>query len=324
MCHVSSLIDISHFSSPSYSALYLDENYYECKSMNPIKFANIKYDGHFDYLTSFEGVSISDSRGVVIDGCTASEEMGVNDIVINDIDGSLNPAGASGVPSALVSNYPHMTGAFGDKCTGIGKCMAYCPGVCLSTFSLKVEQFGTENWKLRVTVGNDFFDIPGTIEDRNDYRFFSDAYRTRVFSVSLPAGAFTAEFIDEEGNQVWPTFVEEVWENPPDCSGYATVGDMTLLKPEVDAIQCEQLIRNGGQDATLSSTEPWLHTHPELLVGTGLGIDGSDAIITSDRRYHWTGPGQNIDTRWYVMFSVSCDLRCINLAHRLLSLAVFH
>ena len=132
--------------------------------------------------------------------------------------------------------------------------------------------------------------IPGTTRyNSNDAYLFTDAWQYRRFSASLPTGSYTAVFIDEAGNQAWPTFVEEVWEKAPDCSGGASPGEVTIIKPVVDAAACAELMRNGGQDATLTTSDPWLHTHPGVRVGAGLGINGSDAIITTDRRYYWTG-----------------------------------
>ena len=141
--------------------------------------------------------------------------------------------------------------------------------------------------------------IPGTLYTINEH-YFSDPYAGRRFSVSLPAGAFTAEFLDEDGALAWPTFVEEYWQKEPDCSGFATYGNVTILKPPAD---CTELIRNGGRDAAnFDTTEPWIHTlfgwntQRDITVGTGLGINGSDALVTFER-YHYMGLGQDIDSR---------------------------
>lgn len=130
-----------------------DTDWYSCKSSEPIGYYSTSdvYDGHFDYVSSAQDVSIVDSRGTIIDGCRFASELGVSDIVINDLDGGLDLSGAS-ARGALVSNFPHVTDIFGsDACSSIGNCMAYCPGLCLRTFTLRVEQFGTENWKLKVS-----------------------------------------------------------------------------------------------------------------------------------------------------------------------------
>ena len=75
---------------------------------------------------------------------------GLTDVLITDVDGSLDPAGNAAF-GALVSNTAHMTDILGESCTTIGSCLAYCSDVCLRTLSLKVSQFGTENWKLRAS-----------------------------------------------------------------------------------------------------------------------------------------------------------------------------
>jgi len=282
------------------------EWYPKCKSTEPIQIDDHKKDGHFDYVSSTENVNIVDEREprMFMDGCLAVAKSGATDIVITDVDGSLDPNGAASV-GALVSSSSHVTDIFGDLCVDLGKCMAYCPGVCLRGLYLKVEQFGTENWMLKIknsVNGNEMLIPPTVLVQSTAARskhYFSDPSAGRRFSVSLPAGIFTAEFLDENGDPAWPTYVEEVWQKEPDCSGFATLGDITILKPNVD---CNELIRNGGQDAVLT-TDPWLHTmydywrDSDLAIGTGLGIDGSDAIVTYMRTDHWDGLGQDIDSR---------------------------
>jgi len=280
------------------------EWYPKCKSTVPIAFKNNKYDGHFDYVSSAENVNIIDSRGTVMAGCRVAQEIGVKDIVITDLDGSFNPSG-SATGGALVSDEPHVTDILGpDACTSIEGCMAYCPDVCLRSFSYKVEQFGTENWKLKITntATGITMQVPGTIRTING-AYFSDAYTSRRFSSSLPAGNYTAEFIDEDGNPAWPQYAEEYWTKEPDCSGSVSQDSITLLKPDLEPGECDELIRNGGQgdqDGNLTSVEPWIHTlyQPrDVMIGAGLGMEESDAICTSQRMYHWTGPGQNLDSR---------------------------
>jgi len=281
--------------------------YPNCKSTEPIHFSSDKKDGHFDYVSSAKNVNIVDVRGpsMIMNGCLAANDPGVKDIVITDMDGSFDPARVATV-GALVSNYPHVTDILGNTCVDIGNCMAYCPGVCLRSIFFKVEQFGTENWKLKVrnTFSGDEMLIPSTLQVQNtaarSEHYFSDPLAGRRFSVSLPAGSYLAEFLDENGDLAWPTYVEEVWQKEPDCSGFASPGDITILKPPVD---CTELIRNGGQDTTLATTEPWLHTmynknrDSDLSIGTSLGIDGSDAIITYMRTDSGHGLGQDIDSR---------------------------
>lgn len=141
-------------------------------------------------------------------------------------------------------------------------------------------------------------DVPGTIRWINE-KWFSDAYAGRRFSVSLPSGSYEAEFLDENGQRAWPEYVEEYWAKEPDCaSGFASLGDVTLLKPDVEP-QCTELVLEGGP-GTHTSTEPWIHTMGssyDIKVGTGVGVEGTDAILTENRQHHWTGLGQDIDSR---------------------------
>lgn len=319
------------------------------------------WDGHFDYISSAESVNIVDSRGTYMDACRATSERGVSDLVINDLNGSLDPTGAAS-SGALVHDNDHVKKIFGTSgCESIGNCLAYCPGVCLRAFSLRVEQFGTENWKLLVsdtlhhqivatrfssnsplisstahqlcaqitnTETLDSMEVPGTIYSKNEAHF-SDYLTTRRFSASLPEGSFIAKFIDENGNHVWPQFVEEHWQQPPDCSGYLLKEQLTIEEPAIQESDCLELIRNGGLDpSTLTTAEPWLHTFgsnsgrvsvaceyllfvallltliicpcttsiQDLDIGAGLGEVG-DAICTAGRSDKYSGPGQNLDSR---------------------------
>ena len=79
--------------------------------------------------------------------------------------------------------------------------------------------------------------------------------------------------------------------------------NVTLFKPAVNETYCAELILNGGQgdeNGLIHSTEPWITTmgRPrDIVVAPSLGMNASDALSTEDRTYHWTGPGQNIDSR---------------------------
>lgn len=175
--------------------------------------------------------------------------------------------------------------------------------------------------QIKNTGSGTVMDVPGTILTINK-AFVSDANAGRVFSASLPSGTYTAEFIDQYGVQVWPQFVEEKWQKPPDCVGYATVDSVTILKPAINEQQCVELIRNGGKDSNILVTEPWIHTmhnNYDIAIRTGLGVDGTNAIGTVNRRDHWTGLGQNIDSRClelmkgkYYEFSASIKITARN------------
>jgi hypothetical protein len=148
------------------------EWYPSCKSTEPITIIPdgwLNSNKHFDYISSVKGVKISDSRGVILNGCEIAATAGVKDLVITDMDGSFDPS-KNGTSGSLVHDYDHVTGILGvGACSSIGKCLAFCPNACLRTVTLKVEQFGTENWKLRVSECHDLFEI--TFNSHSDLCF---------------------------------------------------------------------------------------------------------------------------------------------------------
>ena len=139
--------------------------------------------------------------------------------------------------------------------------------------------------------------VPGVIQTIDEH-YFSDPYASRRFSVSLPTGSYTAEFLDEFGVPSWPTYVEEFWLKEPDCTGFVSFDDIDILKPPTD---CDELIRNGGVE--FNTTEPWIHTLWKrnqdwgLKVGSGLGVNETDALVTRGRSKHYMGLGQDVDSR---------------------------
>lgn len=149
-----------------------DKEWYPCKSTEPITIIPDSWangNKHFDYISSVGSVKISDSRGVILDGCEIAATAGVKDLVITDMDGSFDPF-KNGTSGSLVHDYDHVTGILGfGACTSIGKCLAFCPNACLRTFTLKVEQFGTENWKLRVSAWYDSLNRRGSVESHSTY-----------------------------------------------------------------------------------------------------------------------------------------------------------
>ena len=123
-----------------------EKTWYNCMQTMPISFDSSSKDlyNSFDFTTSFENVNVDDSRGVIADGCKAAG-WNIKDVVMNELPDSHGSGGA------WVSNDDRMTGVLGSVgCYEISGCMAYCPGVCLRRMTLEVEQFGTENWKLKV------------------------------------------------------------------------------------------------------------------------------------------------------------------------------
>ena len=285
----------------AFSGFDKEQEYYStCPQTEAIGLsADTHYAAHFDYKTSFENVTVEDSRDIILDGCRA-DGYGYPDIVITDIDGSLDPD-QDASSGALISDQPYMKDLLGDSCKSTGGCMAYCTGVCLGMFTYFTERFGTENYKLRVTdtATGLSVDIPGNARDYGE-RWNTYAYDgQRTFSASLPAGDYTAEFVDELGNSVWPTYVEEVWAKPADCDGGVTMDDVTLIQPSIDAAtECAEMIRNGDA-ADRSDVTPWMHTkwYGDVVnvLKPGEGMNGGNAIYM-DRVHHWTGMAQNLNS----------------------------
>ena len=157
--------------------------------------------------------------------------------------------------------------------------------------------------KVTNTDTNTFSEIPGVLQNI-DESWFSDPYATRYFSASLPKGKFKAEFINDLGDIMWPTFVEEVWGKEPECFGSASPGDVDIIEP-LDFPKCtsSNLVRLGDLADQLNSTEPFIHTmhnrnaESDIKIAVGKGLGGKDALVAFDRLRHWTGLGQALDSR---------------------------
>jgi hypothetical protein len=121
-----------------------------------------------------------------MDGCQVATSYGVKDIVITDMDGSFDPS-RNGTSGSLVHDYEHVKGILGvGACTSIEKCLAFCPNACLRTFSLKVEQFGTENWKLRVSaivLLREMYGADSQLTHYEPHRY--SLHRSKILSLAL-------------------------------------------------------------------------------------------------------------------------------------------
>lgn len=275
----------------------------DCPASVPIAFDGGKRDGHWDYLTSLQGITVSDNRGYVMDGCGA-KTMGVMDIVMSDIDGSLSPM-TPPKSGMLVSDTDAMRALLGDKCTNLAEpadinCMAYCADVCTRGVSFSVEADGTEGWMMRVADVNDgtSVEIAGLLWSGSEYHMTQEGVM-RKFSVSLRAGEYTVEFLDTEGLVSWPTFVEEKWEGVPECTGYASAGNVTIIEPSsirrgLASPGCDNLIENGSMND--GTTYRWRHHGGGVEYLEEEGINGTGALGTTNRRNVWQGIGQNLDS----------------------------
>jgi len=267
-------------------------------------------DAHFDYLSSFRNVSISDSRSnYYINACLA-QSVGINDIVLTDIDGGIFNRGNASGPYSIVSNTNAMT-AFTSSTTSScllypEVCLAYCASTCLRTVEYFVEQIGTRYWALQLIKDNgdgvfDYSDnqivVGGKFRyDGNDTTTIDTMQHElnyRKFSVSLPMGSYRAQFLDETGTVSWPRFVIELWKSPPECNNYPSPKNVTLFEPPVG--DCSNLIENGNFEN--GSSYPWHHRNDGYLrILPGAGLNGSTALM-SKRSWIYDGVGINFDTR---------------------------
>lgn len=271
----------------------------ECSGSVPIAFnTNDKRDGHWDYLSSFKNVTVD---GIKMIDAKAADENGVSDIVISDPDGSSDPFGLNTGPGSFVSNKLHLTEFAGGDCSVHDDDIAYCENTCYRTVQLRVSSIG--EFSLRVTREDDGSEVlvPDIFlydDDGTNRASYFDHYRT--YSVSLPAGAFKLEFFDNDGVPSWPRYVYEIWEGIPDCEGYGSVQDVTIVEPELD---CNDMIMNGNME---EGTYGWLHNNDSgntfwgyLEALPNIGIGGSTALAYYNRKTKYMGVSQDLDTRCF-------------------------
>ena len=274
----------------------------ECISSVPITFnTDSVREGHWDYVSSFKNVSF-DGANVLMNAASAFDK-GVKDIVIADIDGSADPSGQANTASSFVTNAQYLKGFAGGDCLEYFDGVAYCANTCLRTVTLRVDQSDTSSLNLRVTRNSDGAQVTGSgifMYDTNPYLFAYES-NERQFSVSLPRGEYTLEFVD--GDQVvWPRHVYETWEGIPPCDGHVMSADVKIVEPPLFADECAELIRNG--DMSLGVTY-WQHRGSRddgnnvLQVVEGGGSMGSNALGLFKRSWEYSGIGQNLDTRCF-------------------------
>lgn len=238
--------------------------------------------GAFELFATFEGVNSVDANSE-INFCRAvqSSDVPIESIYLVDLDGSLRPSGsAMSTPASLVSLSPQMT-AFVDvqSCNTIrSRCFAYCPGTCFRSLRLDVEPTRSERYVLRVCSQN----APTTCVEFIGARRFNGnnphLNYPRSFFAHLPPGSYIATFVDEQGIETWPSFVEQYFEEDL-CNSSPS---LLVAPPSVSANQCDQLIYNGNLN--LSGEEPlgWLNDYGGLVVIQGAGSGGTN-VISSKR-----------------------------------------
>ena len=169
-----------------------------CSQSYPIDFVRYTKNKHWDVLSSLKNVKINDSRGSYINGCT-SASISVNDVLITDVDNGLNPDTSKTITgsSSIVSSKPWMTTFATGSCSEMSdQCLSYCENTCLRTLTLNIDRDVSEGYTLHLqnSDGSKSVEVPGNLEVNNNPYWNNLSDKFRMFSISLPAGEYTAEF----------------------------------------------------------------------------------------------------------------------------------
>ncbi len=173
----------------------------DCSTSFPIDFIAYTKDSHWDVSSNLKNVSITDARGLYVNGCTTAS-INVNDVVMTDIDSTLRPDSSQVPvgPSSIVSSKLYMTTFAPGKCTELpDQCLSYCENTCLRTVAFKIEKGNTEEFTLVVknSDGTKSIEVPGSLEVNSNPFYNNLPDRYRVFSASLPSGEYTAGFLKD-------------------------------------------------------------------------------------------------------------------------------
>jgi len=231
-------------------------------------------------------VSIEDGA-IPVDLCQAKDH-GVTDVYLTDLNSSLQPSTSRSVSGAstIISDESWFTTFLSsDKCLLFAnQCLAYCEDTCLRTITYQADPTGSEAYRLKVcNTAQTCIEVDNTYwyeeEDTEVVTLIRNTQvdRLRYFSVTLPKGSYTAEFVDTSGNTVWPKFAEEKYQDAL-CPDALDDGSVHLTIPEVAASECESLLRNGDAETSDTYHTYWRHRHGGISLIPGKGIDGSNAF----------------------------------------------
>jgi hypothetical protein len=253
----------------------------------------------FDLYTTFQDLQFEEGAEK-INFCDANA-AGIN-VFFTDLDGSLSPKRKKRTrPSTAMSNVPTMTN-FVDKRLCMedeGSCYLYCKLTCFRAIQYEVDPAETEDYMLRVCEATDStncVEFPGYVRFKDP----TSSFRSRTFITYLPKGKYTSVFVNQQGQEVWPSYVTTSYQEDELCPAALKEGDVQLIAPVVTQATCTQLLRN--QDFEASSTEafPWLHRWGGIEIAPGTGMGGSNAL---------TSEGSD-STNTIVQF---LDMRCLAL-----------
>ena len=109
----------------------------ECASIMPLRFyAGDNRHNHFSYASMFRNVTMD--GGKIMDALS-SDQQGVKDIILHDVDGSSDPLGQA-THGMLVSNVKSLTTFANNSCVRCPEGASYCADSCYRTVSFFVDQ----------------------------------------------------------------------------------------------------------------------------------------------------------------------------------------
>lgn len=277
-----------------------------CDRTNPLYVQRHRLTPHFDNFIQIKNMT-ADSNASAPCLCTF-EDLEVQDVAIADLDSSMHPDGQNAFDgvSSIVSDYPYMKAFAGGDCkSNADKCFAYCENTCLRTVTFDVSPYETEDVMMVVTDidSNKTASFPGNFELSKttvngmlvpDVYHNTFHYDVRKFSLVLPAGKYSAKFVDKDGNDFWPTFAYiSRWERDPSCGGVQK-GHITLEEPAPTVEYCSELVRNGDINGNYTH---WVHTNGGVYVVNETDQEGGSFALLSKRSHKDHGIGFHVDTR---------------------------
>jgi hypothetical protein len=270
----------------------------------------------FDSLTTFEDVLLAEGSNV-IDFCAASMAADpIDNVYLIDRDGSLRPSSRTSTgPSSLISDSSKMR-AFvsAARCTEVsGRCYIYCENTCFRSVRFEVNPRGSEKFKLKVCST---LDAKKCTSFTGSLQFNVNAPYSeypRMFFAHLPPGSYRAVFLNELGEQAWPSFVRQEFEEAL-CPASPNVD---LVIPALLPGSCTTLIRNGNADQSSSEPLYWMSTRGGLQLLRGSGSNASNAVAGAK-------PGsarlmQFVDTRCLTTgasYTISADAKLLTTSGR--------
>mmetsp|Transcript_14645 Transcript_14645/g.20891 ORF Transcript_14645/g.20891 Transcript_14645/m.20891 type:complete len:1853 (+) Transcript_14645:178-5736(+) len=283
-------------------------------------------DGHFDAYSVMDNLTFPDDTLMKEKFTMCELEANpdfLHDLVLQDRGGSLNPD-LNGQPGVIISNNPRMTTYGGDNCKdmGEGTCALYCQqseGKPLCHRGINYAVWNTPDYDELILESTDtntgetvefegYFETEtkkanGGIDVPDNYLNYI-YQRRRYYTAILPDGDYTLRFVHKgTGKSYWPQFVEEIWEQEPNCSPYISDANITLIVPDPEESECNtNMVRN--PDGELGSFNFWGHSGGGVTIVESLDLDGTVrngafAIASDNREGSWHGIGQYLDTRCF-------------------------